>query len=186
MRILLALLVSLAAGEVRAELRAGAAAIDVTPLKFPVLVNGGMLSRSIDTVKSPIYARAIVLDDGKTRLGIDVAHRLRSEIISADSRQVYRGLDIGSGKDLSEYRAVDPPVPYHLIDVADPEEIYSVFCFQRDCYALFERKTLEQPFASGVPLVYSNDSPGSSTGCSPTTPEPRTSCTRPLASVMHQ
>ena len=51
---------------------------------------------------------------GKTRLAVEVAHALGSEIVSADSRQVYRGLDIGSGKDLDEYRAVTPPVPYHL------------------------------------------------------------------------
>ena len=76
---------------------------------------------------------------GKTRLGVDVAHSLGSEIISADSRQVYRGLDIGSGKDLNEYCAVTPPVPYHLIDVADPREVYSVFHYQRDCYRLLEK-----------------------------------------------
>jgi len=77
---------------------------------------------------------------GKTRLGVEVAHALGSEIISADSRQTYRGLDIGSGKDFDEYRAVTPPVPYHLIDVADPREVYSVFHYQRDCYRLLEEK----------------------------------------------
>ena len=77
---------------------------------------------------------------GKTRLGVQVAHRLGSEIVSADSRQTYRGLDIGSGKDLDEYREVTPPVPVHLIDVADPREVYSVFHYQRDCYRLLEEK----------------------------------------------
>ncbi len=48
---------------------------------------------------------------GKTRLGVEVAHRLGSEIVSADSRQVYRGLDIGTGKDLAEYAEVEPPFP---------------------------------------------------------------------------
>lgn len=90
---------------------------------------------------------------GKTRLGVDVAHRLGSEIISADSRQTYRGLDIGSGKDLDEYRQVVPPVPYHLIDVEVPSEIYSLFRYQQDCYQLLERKSREQPFSQGVPLV---------------------------------
>ncbi len=71
---------------------------------------------------------------GKTRLGVEVAHRLGSEIVSADSRQVYRGLDIGTGKDLAEYAEFDPPVPYHLIDVADPEEVYTLFRYQQDCY----------------------------------------------------
>lgn len=76
---------------------------------------------------------------GKTRLGVRVAHTLGTEILSADSRQVYRGLDIGSGKDLDEYAEVSPPVPYHLIDIADPREVYSVFHYQRDCYRLLER-----------------------------------------------
>jgi len=90
---------------------------------------------------------------GKTRLGVEVAHRLDSEIISADSRQVYRGLDIGSGKDLNEYREVTPPVPYHLIDVADPREVYSVFHYQRDCYRLLEEKECDPSFGGGRPLV---------------------------------
>jgi len=55
-----------------AELRAGAAVVDVTPTQFPVLVNGGMTSRSADKVTTPINARAIVLDDGQERLGIVV------------------------------------------------------------------------------------------------------------------
>jgi tRNA dimethylallyltransferase len=90
---------------------------------------------------------------GKTRLGIRVAHALGSEIVSADSRQVYRGLDIGSGKDLEEYRQVVPPVACHLIDVAEPREIYSLFHYQRDCYRLLERKAGERPYADGLPLV---------------------------------
>ena len=55
-----------------AELRAGAAVVDVTPIQFPVLLNGGMLSRSEDRVKTPVNARAIVLDDGRERIGIVV------------------------------------------------------------------------------------------------------------------
>ncbi len=90
---------------------------------------------------------------GKTRLGVDVAHALGTEIVSADSRQVYRGLDIGSGKDLAEYAAVSPAMPYHLIDVADPREIYSVYHYQRDCYRLLEHKAREQPYAEGRPLL---------------------------------
>lgn len=90
---------------------------------------------------------------GKTRLGIRVAHALGSEIISADSRQVYRGLDIGSGKDLEEYGHVSPPVPYHLIDVADPRGIYSLYHYQRDCYRLLAQKAGERPYDDGRPLV---------------------------------
>jgi tRNA dimethylallyltransferase len=79
---------------------------------------------------------------GKTSLGVDLAFRLDGEIISADSRQVYRGLDIGSGKDLSEYKISllgrgegDGFIPYHLIDVADPKERYSVADYQKDAFA---------------------------------------------------
>jgi len=90
---------------------------------------------------------------GKTHLGVNVAHRLGSEIISADSRQIYRGLDIGSGKDLEEYRQVAPPVPVHMIDVADPSSVYSLFHYQRDCYRLLEEKERQPSFNSGVPLV---------------------------------
>jgi tRNA dimethylallyltransferase len=90
---------------------------------------------------------------GKTRLAVRVAHALRSEIVSADSRQVYRDLDLGTGKDLDEYRVPDPPVPYHLIDIADPVPYYSVFLFQRDCYALLAAKAEQEPFRSGLPLL---------------------------------
>jgi tRNA dimethylallyltransferase len=91
---------------------------------------------------------------GKTRLGVEVAHRLGSEIISADSRQVYRGLDIGTGKDLEEYARVEPSVPYHLIDVADPEEVYTLFRYQGDCYRVLTDLAVRPPFAGGgAPVV---------------------------------
>jgi tRNA dimethylallyltransferase len=64
---------------------------------------------------------------GKTRVGVEVARALAGEIISADSRQVYRGMNIGSGKDLEEYGSV----PYHLIDIVDPGYEFNVFEFQR-------------------------------------------------------
>ncbi|MBE7175888.1 MAG: tRNA (adenosine(37)-N6)-dimethylallyltransferase MiaA [Mucilaginibacter polytrichastri] len=70
---------------------------------------------------------------GKTRLAVQIAAELNGEIISADSRQVYRGMDIGTGKDLSEYQVNGVPVPYHLINVADAGERYHVFAFQQDC-----------------------------------------------------
>lgn len=66
---------------------------------------------------------------GKTRLGVRLARQYGGEIISADSRQVFRGMDIGTGKDLSEYGEV----PYHLIDIRDPAEEFSLFHFQREC-----------------------------------------------------
>ena len=90
---------------------------------------------------------------GKTRLGVEAAYRFGSEIISADSRQVYRGLDIGTGKDLGEYARVEPPVPYHLIDVVDPEEVYTLFRYQRDCYRVLDDLAARPQFAdSGAPV----------------------------------
>ncbi len=85
---------------------------------------------------------------GKTRLAVEVAHRLGSEIISADSRQVYRGLEIGTGKDLAEYAGVEPPVPYHLIDIVDPEEVYTLFRYQEDCYRVLGDLAERPPFAA--------------------------------------
>lgn len=64
---------------------------------------------------------------GKTRLAVALARKYGGEIISADSRQVFRGMDIGSGKDLHEYG----PVPYHLIDILDAGGEFSVFEFQQ-------------------------------------------------------
>lgn len=75
---------------------------------------------------------------GKTRLGVGIARAFDGEIVSADSRQVYRGLTIGAGKDLEEYRAGGPPVPYHLIDVVDLDHEFSVFEYQRLFYQAFE------------------------------------------------
>ncbi|MFA6129210.1 MAG: tRNA (adenosine(37)-N6)-dimethylallyltransferase MiaA [Bacteroidales bacterium] len=69
---------------------------------------------------------------GKTALAASLAIRLDGEIISADSRQVYRGMDIGTGKDLSDYQVGETKVKYHLIDLADAGEKYSLFDFQRD------------------------------------------------------
>jgi tRNA dimethylallyltransferase len=70
---------------------------------------------------------------GKTRLGVELARRLNGEIVSADSRQVYRGMNIGSGKDLAEYGEL----PYHLIDILEPAEEFNVFLFQRRFLEVF-------------------------------------------------
>ncbi|MCC6143271.1 MAG: tRNA (adenosine(37)-N6)-dimethylallyltransferase MiaA [Candidatus Hydrogenedentes bacterium] len=75
---------------------------------------------------------------GKTGLGARLAHALGGEVISADSRQVYRGLDIGSGKDLHEYLVEGHQVPYHLIDVCGLDEEYSLFAWQQAFYHCFE------------------------------------------------
>lgn len=68
---------------------------------------------------------------GKTRMAARLARDLGSEVISADSRQVYRGMDIGTGKDLADYVVDGVRVPFHLIDIVDPDHEFSVFEFQR-------------------------------------------------------
>lgn len=95
---------------------------------------------------------------GKTALGVRLAAALDGEILSADSRQVYKGLDIGSGKDLADYdlphelvARLNPPlaarcgeayhVPYHLIDVAELPREYNLFDFQEDFYRAFAAVT---------------------------------------------
>ena len=69
---------------------------------------------------------------GKTRFAVQLADRIGAEIISGDSRQVYRRMDLGTGKDLDDYRIGDRSVPYHLIDIVEPGTKYNVFEYQRD------------------------------------------------------
>ncbi len=69
---------------------------------------------------------------GKTALAARLASRMDGEIISADSRQVYRGMNIGTGKDLLEYQVEGKQVPVHLVDIANPGEEYNVFRFRQD------------------------------------------------------
>lgn len=75
---------------------------------------------------------------GKTALAVKVAAMTGGEIISADSRQVYRGMDIGTGKDLSEYIVDGKAIPYHLIDIEDAGQKYNLFRFQEDFNAAYE------------------------------------------------
>jgi tRNA dimethylallyltransferase len=81
---------------------------------------------------------------GKTSLAVALADRFGGEVISADSRQVYRGMNLGTGKDYNDYIINGRSVPYHLIDIADPGYKYNVFEFQRDFikvyHSLRERK----------------------------------------------
>lgn len=89
---------------------------------------------------------------GKTRLGVEIAHRLGSEILSADSRQVYRGLDLGTGKDLEEYTAVDPPVTAHLLDIVDVETVYTLALFLEDARRVLAEVS-RSPWSDRAPLV---------------------------------
>ena len=75
---------------------------------------------------------------GKTAIGVALAHHFNGEIISADSRQTYCKLDIGSGKDLAEYQVNGLPVPYHLIDIISLPAEYTVYNYQQDFYKAFK------------------------------------------------
>lgn len=74
---------------------------------------------------------------GKTRFAVQLAGESGAEIISADSRQIYRGMDIGTGKDLGEYEWNGRPVPYHLIDIVDAGVRYDIYRYQRDFAAAY-------------------------------------------------
>lgn len=75
---------------------------------------------------------------GKTSLAVSIAHRLKGEVISADSRQVYRGMDIGTGKDFDDYNIDGFSIPFHLIDIAEPGYKYNVFEYQRDFFKVYK------------------------------------------------
>jgi len=75
---------------------------------------------------------------GKTKLAVQVADALNGEIISADSRQIFKQMDIGTGKDLGEYSFNGKNIPYHLINILSPGERYHVDAFKNDFYTAFE------------------------------------------------
>lgn len=93
---------------------------------------------------------------GKTALAAEVAWRLGGEIISADSRQVFRGMDIGTGKDLADYDIHNTHIPYHLIDICDPGEEYSAYRFLRDFNAALSdiQQRRRQPILCGGTGLY--------------------------------
>lgn len=75
---------------------------------------------------------------GKTTFAAALADRLNTEIISADSRQIYRSMDIGTGKDISDYTVNGKTIPYHLIDIHDPGYKYNLFEYQHDFFRAYE------------------------------------------------
>ena len=93
---------------------------------------------------------------GKTRTAALLAHKLDAEIISADSRQVYRGMDIGTGKDMEDYTVEGKEVPVHLVDIADPGYEFNVFEFQKAFLNAFEdiRKRKKQTILAGGTGMY--------------------------------
>ena len=93
---------------------------------------------------------------GKTTLAVALANRLRTAVISADSRQVYRSMDLGTGKDLGEYVIDGREVPYHLIDIVDAGYKYNVFEYQRDFLKAYAslREAGEVPVLCGGTGMY--------------------------------
>lgn len=75
---------------------------------------------------------------GKTRLAVSLAHSLGTEIISADSRQVYRGMDIGTGKDLADYQVEGETIAFHLIDIRPAGDKYNLFAYQHDFHRAYK------------------------------------------------
>ena len=89
-------------------------------------------------IESPLIVILGPTASGKTNLAVQIADKFSGEIISADSRQIYRGMDIGTGKDLAEYKLNEKLISYHLIDILQPSQDYSVFHFQQDFKQIYE------------------------------------------------
>ena len=93
---------------------------------------------------------------GKTPVAAALALRMDGEVISADSRQVYRRMDIGTGKDLADYSVDGRHIPYHLIDIAEPGTKYNLFMYQQDFHAAYDdiRSRGKQPILCGGTGLY--------------------------------
>ena len=93
---------------------------------------------------------------GKTELAAHLAAETNGEIISADSRQVYRRMDIGTGKDLADYTVGDKQIPYHLIDICEPGTKYNLFEYQQDFLEAYNDITARgrQPILCGGTGLY--------------------------------
>jgi len=93
---------------------------------------------------------------GKTKYAVKMAYEIGGEIISADSRQVYRGMDIGTGKDLSDYIINGIQIPYHLIDIVAAGEKYNLFQYQKDFERVYDdiRSRGKQPILCGGTGLY--------------------------------
>jgi tRNA dimethylallyltransferase len=93
---------------------------------------------------------------GKTSLAVKLALDFNGEIISADSRQVYRYMDIGTGKDLSEYNFAGNQINYHLIDILDPNYEYNIYKYQEDFYKAYRQiiSKKKYPFLTGGSGLY--------------------------------
>ena len=104
------------------------AVVVVSVVEVPVAA--GNMKNELITILGPTAC-------GKTTFAAHLAHALNGEILSADSRQIYREMDIGTGKDLSEYTVGGESVPYHLIDIREPGDKYTLFDYQHDFHAAY-------------------------------------------------
>lgn len=93
---------------------------------------------------------------GKTRFAVKLANEFNGEIISADSRQVYKRMNIGTGKDLDDYKIGDKEIPYHLIDIIEPSEEFDLFHFQKLFQTSFSKIISKNriPFLVGGTALY--------------------------------
>lgn len=116
---------------------------------MPAPSNATILTTKLLTITGPTAC-------GKTSLAAELAFQLGGEIISADSRQVFRGMDIGTGKDLADYHIHGTDIPYHLIDIHDAGYEYNVYQFQNDFIRAFNDIVLRgsQPILCGGTGMY--------------------------------
>lgn len=110
-----------------------------------ILIRYGLIRLSRAAQRQIALERMITIlgptASGKTALAVALAAEIRGEIISADSRQVYKRMDIGTGKDLCEYEFNGRSIPYHLIDIAEPGTKYNVFEYQKDFIRAYDNIT---------------------------------------------
>lgn len=104
---------------------------EVAALEEEVQVVVGSKANKLITILGPTAS-------GKTSFAAQLAYNLDTEIISADSRQIYKKMDIGTGKDLSEYVIDGKEIPYHLIDIREPGDKYTLFDYQHDFHKVYD------------------------------------------------
>lgn len=115
---------------------------------------------------------------GKTSLAAALAYEVGGEIISADSRQVYRGMTIGTGKDLDDYSVNGHKIGYHLIDIAEPGDKYNIYEYQRDFHKVYSelmRRNVRPILCGGSGLYIESVLKGYSLSTVPQNPELRQS-----------
>lgn len=123
-------------------------------------VSSKEITKNNDKIKSKTNGKVVVIlgptASGKTSLAVKLADKFNGEIVSADSRQVYKGMDIGTGKDLSEYFIKNKEIKCHLLDVVDPKDIFSLADYQKQAFSAIDEilKRNKLPFLVGGSGLY--------------------------------